>query len=106
MGGHDGAYKGRVHVIVPFVRRKNGQLFDCQQSYNVLMLRLPGLEEGVKHCDRWPEHSFGCWAWERRARAGQTYPHWTGGVVNHKATSNGHKSLVIKQTWFMFYCLR
>ena len=27
---------------------------------------------GVKHCDRWPEHSFGCRA--RRARARQTYP--------------------------------
>ena len=47
-------------------------LFDCQQSYNVLVLRVPGLEEGVEHCDRWPEQSFGCWA--RRARAGQTYP--------------------------------
>ena len=56
VGGHDGAYKGRVHVIVPFVGRKNGKSFDCQQSYNVLVLRVPGLEEGVKHCDRWPEH--------------------------------------------------
>ena len=37
--GHDGACKGRVHVI--------GKLFDCQQSYNVLVLRVPGLEEGV-----------------------------------------------------------
>ena len=66
--GHDGAYKGRVHVIFPFVGQKNGKLqdrscsIDCQQSYNVLVLRVPGLEEGVKHCDRWPEHSFGCWA--------------------------------------------
>ena len=24
LGGHDGAYKGRVHVIVPFVGRKMG----------------------------------------------------------------------------------
>ena len=24
VGGHDGAYKGRVQVIVPFVGRKNG----------------------------------------------------------------------------------
>ena len=73
VGGHDGAYnnKGRVRVIVPFVGRKNGKLFDCQQSYNVLVLRVPGLEEGVKHCDRWLEHSFGCWA--RQALAGQTY---------------------------------
>ena len=45
--GHDGAYKGRVHVIVPFVGRKNGNLIDRQQSYNVLVLRVPGLEEGV-----------------------------------------------------------
>ena len=41
------AYKGRVHVIVPFVWRKTGNLIDCQQSYNVLVLRVPGLEEGV-----------------------------------------------------------
>ena len=47
VGGHDGAYKGRVHVIVPFVGRKKGKLFDCQQSYNVLVRRVPGLEEGV-----------------------------------------------------------
>ena len=59
VGGHDGAYKGRVHVIVPLVGRKNGKLFDCHESYNVLVLRVPGLEEGVKHCDRWLEHSFG-----------------------------------------------
>ena len=26
VGGHDGAYKGRVHMIVPFVGRKNGNL--------------------------------------------------------------------------------
>ena len=78
VGGHGGAYKGRVHVIVPFVGRKNGKIFDCQQSYNVLVLRVPGLEEGLKHCDRWPERSFGCWA--RRARAGQTYPPKDGGL--------------------------
>ena len=41
------AYKGRVHVIVPFVGPKNGKVFDCQQSYNVLVPRVPGLEEGV-----------------------------------------------------------
>ena len=34
MGGHDGAYKGKVHVIVPFVRRNNGILADRQQLYN------------------------------------------------------------------------
>ena len=47
MGGHDGAYKGGVHVIVPFVGRKKGNLSDRQQSYNVLVLKVPGLEEGV-----------------------------------------------------------
>ena len=47
VGGHDRAYKGRVYGIVPFVGRKNGKLFDCQQSYNVLVLGVPGLEEGV-----------------------------------------------------------
>ena len=46
VGGHDGANKGRVHVIVPFVGRKNGDLIDRQQSYNVPVLRVPGLEEG------------------------------------------------------------
>ena len=33
LGSHDGAYKGRVHVIVLFVGRKNGNLIDRQQSY-------------------------------------------------------------------------
>ena len=47
VGGHDGAYKGRVHVIVPFDGRKNGKLSDRQQSYNVLVLGVPGLQEGV-----------------------------------------------------------
>ena len=37
--GHDGAYKGRVHVIVPFAGRKNGNSIDRQQSCNVLVLR-------------------------------------------------------------------
>ena len=27
VGGQDGAYKGKVHVIVPFVGRKKGKLF-------------------------------------------------------------------------------
>ena len=43
VGGHDGAYKGRVHVIVPFVGRKNGN----SHANNVLVLRVPGLDEGV-----------------------------------------------------------
>ena len=47
VGGHDGAYKGRVHVIVPFVGQKYGNLLDRQQSYNVFVLRVRGLEEGV-----------------------------------------------------------
>ena len=47
VAGHDGAYRGRVCVIVPFVGRKNGNLIDHQQSYNVLVLRVPELEEGV-----------------------------------------------------------
>ena len=47
VGGHDGAYKGRVHVIVSFVGRKNGKVFDCQVSYNVLGFGVPGLKEGV-----------------------------------------------------------
>ena len=34
VGGHDGAYKGRIHVIVPFIGRKNGTLTACQQCYN------------------------------------------------------------------------
>ena len=46
VGGRDGAYKGRVHVIVPFVGRKNGDFIDRQQPYNVPVLWVPGLEEG------------------------------------------------------------
>ena len=34
VGGYDGACKGRIHVIVPFVGRKNGTLTAFQQSYN------------------------------------------------------------------------
>ena len=34
VGGHDGAYKGRVHVILPFIGRKTGILTAWQQSYN------------------------------------------------------------------------
>ena len=47
MGGHVGAYKGRVHVIVPFLGRKSGNLIDRQQSYNMLVLRVSGLEDGA-----------------------------------------------------------
>ena len=34
VGGHDGAYKGRVHVILPFIGSKTGILTAWQQSYN------------------------------------------------------------------------
>ena len=34
VGGHDGAYRGRIHVIVPFIGRKNGPLTARQQCYN------------------------------------------------------------------------
>ena len=34
VGGHDGAYKGWIHVIVPFIGRKNGTLKARQQCYN------------------------------------------------------------------------
>ena len=44
---HNEAFEGRAHVIIPFVPRKNENLTDGQQSYNVLVLRVPGLEEGV-----------------------------------------------------------
>ena len=33
VGGHDGAYKDRIHVIVPFIGRKNGTLTARQQCY-------------------------------------------------------------------------
>ena len=36
VGGHDGVYKGRMHVIVPFIGRKNGTLAARQQYYNVV----------------------------------------------------------------------
>ena len=32
--GHNGAYKGRIHVIVPIIGRKNGTLTAGQQSFN------------------------------------------------------------------------
>ena len=34
VGGHDGVYKGQVHVIVPFIGRKNGTLTARRQLYN------------------------------------------------------------------------
>ena len=34
VGAHDCAYKGRIHVIVPFIGRKNGILTAQRQSYN------------------------------------------------------------------------
>ena len=52
VGGHDGAYKGRVHVIVQFVGQKNGNSIDRQQSYNVLVLRVRRPEEGLMFGDK------------------------------------------------------
>ena len=50
LGGHDGVYKGRIHVSVPFIGRKNGTLTARQQCYNDVhgwfwarMERGPGL---------------------------------------------------------------
>ena len=34
VGGHDSANKGRIHVIVPFIGRKNGNLTAWQQLYD------------------------------------------------------------------------
>ena len=34
VGGHDGAYKGRIQFIVLFIGRKNGTLTARQQCYN------------------------------------------------------------------------
>ena len=34
VGGHDSAYKGGIHVIVPFIGRKNGPFDSWQQSYD------------------------------------------------------------------------
>ena len=33
VGGHEGACKGRIHVIVPFIGRKNGISTARQQPY-------------------------------------------------------------------------
>ena len=42
VGGHDGAYKGRVYVIVPFVGRKHGKLFDANSPTMCLCLGFVG----------------------------------------------------------------
>ena len=65
-----------MHVIVPLVGRKTGNVIDRQPSYNVLVLRVPGLEEGVMFViDGWNIHlDAGHAPGARRARAGQTYP--------------------------------
>ena len=34
VGGHDGASKGQIHVIVPFIEKKNGTVTARQQCYN------------------------------------------------------------------------
>ena len=44
VGGHDGAYNGRIHVIVPLVGRKNGTLTARQQCYHDVHCRTrPGI---------------------------------------------------------------
>ena len=35
VGGHDGACKGRIHVIVPFIGRKNGSFFYLLNRINL-----------------------------------------------------------------------
>ena len=47
VGGHDGAYKGRVHVIVPFIGRKNDTLLarppmgECLPLCATFMMTFP-----------------------------------------------------------------
>ena len=53
VGGHDGADKGRIHVIVPFIGRKNGTSTARQQLYN----DVPGWHRaGIKHLYMLGEH--------------------------------------------------
>ena len=40
VGRHDGAYKGRIHVIVPFIGRKNGTL-TARQPCNKAWIESP-----------------------------------------------------------------
>ena len=73
VGGHDGAYKGRVHMIVRFVGRKNGNLIDRQQSCNVLCSWARGGSDvwgSSMVIDGRNIHLDG----GRARRAGQTYP--------------------------------
>ena len=46
VGGHDGAYKGRVHVTVPFVGQNKGNLIATVIQCACACL-VPGLEEGL-----------------------------------------------------------
>ena len=50
VGGHDGAYKGPIHVIVPFIGRKNGTLTARQQCYNVTMRCTGGIGHALSSC--------------------------------------------------------
>ena len=47
VGGHDGAYKGRNHVIVPFIGRKNGTL---TAANNVTMTCTGGIGHALSSC--------------------------------------------------------
>ena len=42
VGGHDGAYKGRIHVIVPFIGRKNGTLIAPANNLTMTCTRQKG----------------------------------------------------------------
>ena len=54
VGGHDGAYKGRVHVTVLFIGRRNDTLSARQQSYNdVHGWYRARIEQLVAHLRHW-----------------------------------------------------
>ena len=54
VGGHDGAYKGRSHVIVPFIGGKNDTLSARQQSYNDVHGWYPArIEQLFAHLWHW-----------------------------------------------------
>ena len=54
LGGHDGAYKGQIHVIVPFIGRKNGTLTARQQCYNdVHVWYRAHIEQPLLGCGIW-----------------------------------------------------
>ena len=46
VGGHDGAYKGQIHVIAPFIGRKNGTLIAC----HLTMTCTGGIGHALSSC--------------------------------------------------------